>query len=181
MIKQSKRILIVGSPGSGKTTFSVHLGKALQIPVFLLDDYYWLEGWQRVDPNQWKLILQQLCSKPSWIIDGNHLNTLEQRLPYADLVILLNCSVFICFWRFFKRSIKRFFNKDGHLPRNIKESELYKPKISIQWHIIKLILFYKLLTKPKIMKLIQKHSLTILILPTHIGFQKTINKIADNT
>ena len=47
--------------------------------------------------------------------------------------------------------------------------------------MIKLILFYKLLTKPKIMKLIQKHSLTILILPTHIGFQKTINKIADNT
>lgn len=36
-----ERILVIGSPGSGKTTFSLRLGEALAIPVVHLDRLNW--------------------------------------------------------------------------------------------------------------------------------------------
>ena len=40
-----KKILVIGSPGSGKSYFSKQLSKILNIPVYHLDLIYWHENW----------------------------------------------------------------------------------------------------------------------------------------
>jgi adenylate kinase family enzyme len=44
-IKLGKRIMIIGSCGSGKTTLATQLGKKTNIPVIHLDREYWQAGW----------------------------------------------------------------------------------------------------------------------------------------
>lgn len=164
-IKNFKRILILGSPGAGKTTFCKELSHILQLPTYHLDDYYWLRNWQRIDVKLWHNTLFNLCNKPTWIIEGNHFNTLERRLPYSEIAILLDYPVWLCLWRFCKRAVKRFFYSNENLPKNIKNDTSYKPKITIEWHLIKLILSFKFLIRPKMLKLIKSHQVKLVILP----------------
>ncbi len=49
-----RRIVVVGSSGAGKTTFSRALGRRLDIPVICLDQHYWRPGWQRPPRQQWR-------------------------------------------------------------------------------------------------------------------------------
>ncbi len=177
----SQRILVIGSPGAGKTTWSKRLSQTTKIPVFHLDDYYWLKQWERIDPIKWQNILVQLCEKPHWIIDGNHLNTFESRLKYADLVIMLDCSVFVSFFSFCKRSLQRLFFNDEHLPLHIKNDTLYKPRVSIEWRLIKLIILFKIKTKPRMLEIIKQHNVNFYTLPNRKAYQTLLEKIANDS
>ncbi|MDA3838001.1 MAG: hypothetical protein PF574_03355 [Candidatus Delongbacteria bacterium] len=48
-----KRILIIGSGGAGKSTFSKQLSKILGIPIIHLDVHFWLPGWEMTESNKW--------------------------------------------------------------------------------------------------------------------------------
>jgi adenylate kinase family enzyme len=41
-----RRVLVVGGPGAGKSTFARRLGEKLALPVIHLDFHYWRSGWQ---------------------------------------------------------------------------------------------------------------------------------------
>ena len=41
-----KRILIIGSNGAGKTTFSYKLSEKLNLPLVHIDSLYWRDNWQ---------------------------------------------------------------------------------------------------------------------------------------
>ena len=52
-ISEAKRIMIVGSSGSGKTTFSRNLHKKLNLPVIHLDKLFWKENWVQTPREEW--------------------------------------------------------------------------------------------------------------------------------
>ena len=164
--KNSKfqRVLIVGPPGAGKSSFGKKLAECLHQPLYHLDDYYWLPGWQRIEKNQWLQRLRELCGTNTWIIDGNHAKTFIQRAIYADTIVMLDYSPLLCLWRFCKRSIRRYFKINDNLPINIQNNPLHQPKISIQWHILRLILKYRLRTKHKMLKISNTLGCTVIIL-----------------
>ena len=41
-----KRINVVGTSSSGKTTFSIRLAQKLKLTYIELDDLFWLDDWQ---------------------------------------------------------------------------------------------------------------------------------------
>ena len=86
------KILVLGSPGSGKSTLAVRLSKVLNIEVIHLDKYYWKPNWVETDKTEWKNILEQLLSKKSWVMDGNYIFCIEERLQYANYIIYLAIS-----------------------------------------------------------------------------------------
>lgn len=100
-----QRILIIGSPGSGKSRLSVLLGTKLNLPVVHLDKLFWLDGWTSRDKEEFDSLLLKELEKDKWIIDGNFKRTLELRLKYADSVILLNYPSFVCRLRVLKRIV----------------------------------------------------------------------------
>ena len=105
-----KRILIIGSAGSGKTVLSNQLSKKLDIEVTHLDKVYWLPNWEKKPVDFCEEITKELVLKDEWILDGNYIQTLETRLQKADLVIFLNVNRFICIHSLFKR--KRLSKKN---------------------------------------------------------------------
>ena len=98
-----KKILVVGPPGAGKSTFAKKLGVALNIPVYHLDHYLWKPGWVFSEWFEFTEKIENICQRDSWIIDGTHTWSLNDRLFYADAVIYLDISQFVCWWRLFKR------------------------------------------------------------------------------
>lgn len=168
----NKKILVIGSPGAGKTTFAKKLAKLSNLPLYHLDDFHWQANWIRLDPSEMNKHLHHIGNLSCWIIDGNHFKTLPLRASYANQVILLDIRSYVCLWRFFTRSLKRFFGQRDDLPQQIKLDKNYKPQLSIQWHLIKLILLFKFDTKPKILSLLKNHNLEII----HLRSNKDINK-----
>ena len=102
-LASSKRILVLGSSGSGKTTFSIQLGRILNLKTIHLDAQFWKPGWIATEQQDWRAIVASLIQTESWIMDGTYESTLDLRIPAADTVIVIESPRWVCLWRVLKR------------------------------------------------------------------------------
>ena len=91
-----KKVIIIGCPGSGKSTFGKKLNKVTEIPLYHLDMMYWNEDKTTVGKDVFLERLQSVLSSPEWIIDGNYGSTMEMRLKECDTVFFLDYPTNIC-------------------------------------------------------------------------------------
>ena len=100
--------MIVGRPGSGKTTLSVKLAQKFDLPLIHLDRIFWKEGWTEMPRDEFDEVLSNELKKDRWIIDGNYGRTIPLRLEYADTVICFDYPRLLCIWRVLKRVIQNY-------------------------------------------------------------------------
>lgn len=91
-----RKILIIGCPGSGKSTLSRALHRATGIPLYHLDMMYWNSDKTTVGKELFRERLAQVLAKERWIIDGNYQSTMEMRLIACDTVIFLDYPKELC-------------------------------------------------------------------------------------
>lgn len=103
-----KRIIVIGCPGSGKTTLSKALSEKLGTELIHLDKIQWQGNWECIRREEFDNILIDEMKKPQWIIDGNYNRTIPMRLKYCDTVIYLDYPTHICFFSALKRVIKNY-------------------------------------------------------------------------
>ena len=106
------RILIIGSSGSGKTTFAKQLSEKKGIVCYDLDEYYWLPNWQCRDLTAFQVQVDAIINKPQWIISGNYSAVRNSIIEKADTIIWLDYSFIRCFYQAFCRSLKRAWKKE---------------------------------------------------------------------
>lgn len=98
-----QRVLVVGSGGAGKTTFSLALAKRTGLPVVHLDAHFWRWGWVQPESEVWADQVDRLTAEPRWIMDGNYGGTMAARLAVCDTAIFLDRPRLLCIWRVIKR------------------------------------------------------------------------------
>ena len=91
-----KKIMVIGCPGSGKSTFSKKLNKRTGIPLYHLDMMYWNPDRTTVDKVVFRERLLNTMQKEEWIIDGNYGSTIELRLQVCDTVVFLDYPLDVC-------------------------------------------------------------------------------------
>ena len=91
-----KRIIVIGCPGSGKSTFSRALHKKMGIPLYHLDMMYWNADRTTVEKSVFLDRLSKILTKDEWIIDGNYSSTMERRLAACDTVFFLDYPLDVC-------------------------------------------------------------------------------------
>lgn len=101
--KNLKTINVCGSPGSGKTTLSIKLSKALGYKLIDLDDYLYNENCNRKTKDEDILELKQILSERNILIDGTYSSTLAYRIDKVDLFIFTKRNVLLSLYRFVKR------------------------------------------------------------------------------
>lgn len=91
-----KKIIVIGCPGSGKSTFSRELHKVTGIDLFHLDMMYWNSDKTTVEKEVFLERLNRVLEKDEWIIDGNYASTMELRLQNCDTIFFLDYPLEIC-------------------------------------------------------------------------------------
>ena len=91
-----KRIIVIGCPGSGKSTFSRKLHDKTGIPLYHLDLMFWREDKTTVPKDVFLSHLSEILSTDEWIIDGNYSSTMELRMAACDTVIFLDYPTDVC-------------------------------------------------------------------------------------
>jgi adenylate kinase family enzyme len=137
------KVLILGCAGSGKSTFSKHLGKVQQLPVIHLDSLYWKSGWVASTEMEWNQIIEELILKDQYIMDGNYSRTLSIRMKDADTIFFFDFSRFLCMYQVIKRRIINHGKTRSDMAEGCKE------KIDLEF--IKWIWNFKKRSKDKIL------------------------------
>lgn len=103
------KIVIIGSPGAGKSTFAQQLGQALKIEVFHLDRYFWSGQWKEY-PREGRIKIQQdlVRGKERWIMEGSYISSADSRFEAADTIIFLDTKRALCLWRVLKRHVTTY-------------------------------------------------------------------------
>ena len=91
-----RKIIVIGCPGSGKSTFSRALCKRTGLPLYHLDLMYWNEDRTTVEKSVFRERLSALLKKDEWIIDGNYASTMEERIRACDTVFFLDYPSYVC-------------------------------------------------------------------------------------
>ncbi len=84
------KVLILGSPGTGKSTFARALAEKTGIPLCHLDLLFWNADKTTVDHEIFLSRLQAVLDTDRWIIDGNYSSTMQLRLTQCDTVFFLD-------------------------------------------------------------------------------------------
>ncbi|MBQ3483129.1 MAG: adenylate kinase [Clostridia bacterium] len=91
-----KKIIVIGCPGSGKSTFARALHDKTGIALYHLDRMYWNADKTTVEKSVFKERLAAVIEREAWIIDGNYASTMAQRMAACDTVFFLDYSVDVC-------------------------------------------------------------------------------------
>ena len=140
-----KKVIVIGCPGSGKSTVSRALHNKTSIPLYHLDMMYWNADKTTVEKSAFLERLYAVLEKDEWIIDGNYGSTMELRMAACDTVVFLDYPLDVCL--------------DGIKARR------GKPRSDMPWieteedaEFIEFIKSYNEQQKPKVLELLEKYS-----------------------
>ena len=91
-----KKIIIIGCPGSGKTTFAQRLRDKTGLPLYFLDAIWHRPDKTHISREEFDIRLGEILKLDSWIIDGNYSRTLERRIMACDTIILFDLDTEVC-------------------------------------------------------------------------------------
>ena len=90
------RIIVIGSPGAGKSTFARKLKEKTGLPLYYLDMIFHRPDRTTVTREEFDQKLQAILQTDSWIIDGNYQRTLPLRFEACTDVFLLDLPLDQC-------------------------------------------------------------------------------------
>lgn len=110
------KINVVGTSGSGKSTFSRTLATKLGHPYIEMDAIFWKANWQESSDEEFFSALKSILSQDTWVLDGNYNRTSEIKWADIDQVIWIDYS----FSRTVYQAVKRAFI------RSVTKTELWE-------------------------------------------------------
>ena len=141
-----KKIIVIGCPGSGKSTLSKELHRRTGLPLYHLDMMYWNTDRTNAEKNIFLERLAAVLEEDEWIIDGNYQSTMELRIQKCDTVISLDYPLDICFEGILERRGKPRSDMPWIEPEQYDEEFIESTKN------------YNLQNRPQVMKLLDAYS-----------------------
>jgi adenylate kinase family enzyme len=104
-----RRVSVVGSTGSGKTTFARSLASLLGVPHVELDALNWGPNWTMVQEALFRERVDAATSGDAWVVDGNYGGRGAREIVWrrADTVVWLDFALPVILARLWRRSVGR--------------------------------------------------------------------------
>ena len=91
-----KKVIVIGSPGAGKSCFSRKLKEITNLTLYHIYMLYHKKDGTHISKEELEEKLRNIFKQEQWIIDGNYQRTLELRLKECDTIFLLDYPTDIC-------------------------------------------------------------------------------------
>ena len=91
-----RKVIVIGCPGSGKTTFAEKLNKCTGLPLYYLDAVWHKPDRTHITREEFDKRISEIFTTDEWIIDGNYKRTIEIRLKECDTVFLFELPTDVC-------------------------------------------------------------------------------------
>ncbi len=151
-----RRVLVIGSGGAGKSTFSRELARVTGLPLIHLDRHYWHPGWVPTPEDAWNRRVAELIAQDSWIMDGNYANSLAARLARCDAVVFFDIPRLTCLWAALRRIVVHQFVPRPDLPDGCPES--------VDWDFLKWIWNFPTRSRPRIVEALEQVSDDVMVM-----------------
>ena len=163
------KVIVIGCPGSGKTTFAEKLNKCTGLPLYYLDAIWHKPDKTHISREEFDERISEIFNEDKWIIDGNYKRTIEIRLKECDTVFLFDLPTEICLQGVTERIGKGRYDLpwlETELDPEFKRFIEYFPQDTLPY-------IYELLDKYKVEK-------EIIIFKSREDADKYINNIKTN-
>jgi adenylate kinase family enzyme len=95
-VNDVKKVIVIGCPGSGKTTFAEKLNKRTGLPLYYLDSIWHKPDKTHISREEFDEKISEIFNTTKWIIDGNYKRTIETRIKECDTVFLFDLPTELC-------------------------------------------------------------------------------------
>jgi adenylate kinase family enzyme len=102
-----RRIAVVGTTGSGKTTMARDVAGRLGVPHVELDALNWGPNWAEASREDFRERTVQALHTDAWTVDGNYSKVRDIVWSRADTVVWLDYALPVIMWRLVRRTFKR--------------------------------------------------------------------------
>lgn len=102
-----RRVSVVGTTGSGKTTLARQIGDRLGLPHVELDALYWDANWTSAPPALFHARAQQALAGETWVVDGNYSKVRDIVWSRADTIVWLDYALPVILFRLIRRTVGR--------------------------------------------------------------------------
>ena len=147
LCKDKNKINLLGPPGSGKTTLSIKLSQYFKSKLIDLDKLLFDENC-KLKADRLVHLVNSIKSTDKCIIDGTYVSLLsKERIQITDYFIMIDCNMFVSFYRIIKRKFKK---------EKLNCGERLSPKL------VKFLIEYHLYKRNRIINMIPNDKLIII-------------------
>jgi len=139
-----QRILVMGSSGSGKSTFGRALAEKLALPFVSIDQLFWQSGWREPKMDDFTAIMTREADKPTWVMDGNYMRygAGELRRARADTIIWFDLPRWLCMVSVLRRIVTSYGVVRPEMAPGCPEQ--------LDWEFLRYVWTFRALQRPKL-------------------------------
>jgi adenylate kinase family enzyme len=115
-----KRVVVVGTTSSGKSTLAEQLAQKISGDFIELDALHWEPNWVEAPDEVFRERVITATSSTTWVVAGNYHIARDIVWSRAQAVIWLDYPFHIVFWRLLTRTIRRSVTKERLFSGNVE-------------------------------------------------------------
>ena len=131
------RINVIGTSGSGKSTFSKRIAEKLNIPYIELDALFWKANWTESTIEEFSHKIQKAVIEDDWVLDGNYSRTEDIKWQRVQMVVFLDLPFHLVLYRIISRSLIRGYTGQKLWAGNEESIRRLFTQDSIIWWVMK--------------------------------------------
>ena len=107
-----KRIVVIGTTSSGKSTLAKQLADKFGLDFIELDALHWEPNWTEASDDVFRARVDEATRSECWVVAGNYHVVRDLIWPRAEVVIWLDYPLWTIFWQLTRRTFTRWWSRE---------------------------------------------------------------------